>query len=272
MSITERMTQARDELRAELSRCYHLEQFDLFFAPSLHVARVLLSRLFLRQEQTRNQRRYAAHYPITALSTMPEVPVMAGSINLVAQVDPVEGKIRTLQSCQKEGVVDVSETFATTLHMPLVDESQLFVTRLDHHAALPGGLVLIALRTQDFSTLVRSELRLFEQGMAFGEAITDALEQINGGRWQPYNIAMVSAIRIETPHVIHSCHTPGLPFALLELPDNLLNRLVLSPGMQIFPHALKLSIRAEKRGSGKKISDTTESIRQRLCQTLAAAG
>ncbi|WP_313687456.1 DUF6024 family protein [Pantoea sp.] len=66
---------ARDRLRGLLSRHYRLEQYDLFFVPSLHIARVLLSQLFLRQEQARNQSRYASQYRASELSVLPAVPV-----------------------------------------------------------------------------------------------------------------------------------------------------------------------------------------------------
>lgn len=77
---SETSAEARHRLRLALSRFYRLEQFDLFFTPSLHVAQVLLSQLFLRQEQARNQNRYASHFPVTELNILPAVPLIAGNI------------------------------------------------------------------------------------------------------------------------------------------------------------------------------------------------
>jgi len=89
---SETSAEARHRLRLALSRFYSLEQFDLFFAPSLHVAKVFLSQLFLRQEQARNQQRYASRYPVTELNVLPAVPLIAGSIMLVPHVELPDGR------------------------------------------------------------------------------------------------------------------------------------------------------------------------------------
>ncbi|WP_309484692.1 DUF6024 family protein [Candidatus Pantoea persica] len=163
-SWADRPFEMRDWLRTLLSHHYRLEQYDLFFAPSLHVARILLSQLFLRQEQARNQTRYAMHFPVTELNVLPPVPLMAGNINFVAHVDLPWGVVRPPRECQQLGVVDASESFASVLHEEVINHARLFVARLDRHADLPDGLVLVALRTADFSTLVRSELRCLSRG------------------------------------------------------------------------------------------------------------
>ncbi len=65
--------------------------------------------------------------------------------------------MQQLQTCQQQGVVDVSESFGSVLHEDVINHARLFVARLDRYADLPGGLVLVALRTADFSTLERSK-------------------------------------------------------------------------------------------------------------------
>ena len=172
----------RDRLRISLSRHYRLDQFDLFFASSLNVARLLLSRLFLQQEQMRIQSRY----PVSELNVMPAIAVTAENVALVAHVDIVARRVRALKACHSQGVTDASESFATMLHDTLLAEASLFITRLDRHADL-ADMVLIALRTSDFSTLMRSKLRLFEQGMALTAPTARALARMQEPEWQRNN-------------------------------------------------------------------------------------
>ncbi len=251
---SERASEARDRLRITLSRLYKLEQFDLFFAPSLHVARVLLSQLFLRQEQARNQTRYASHYPVTELNVLPAIPLMAGNITLIPHVDIPHGVVRTLSDCQQQGVTEASESFASMLHEKLINEAQLFVSRLDRHAELGSDIVLVALRTHDFSTLVRSELRLFEQGLALDSAIQQTLNRIDDEHWRPYNAAVVDRISLSTPLSLNSSHQPGLPFATFTLPTPLLASLKSTEELVLWPQQARMQINANVRGGGKKVS------------------
>ncbi|MBY4837958.1 DUF6024 family protein [Pantoea sp. DY-5] len=262
-----RAAAARDKLRGSLSRYYRLENFDLFFAPSLHISRVLLSQLFLRQEQSRNHTRYASHYPVSELSVLPTLPMTAGNIALVDHVDMQQGRVRALSECQSHGVTDASESFATQLHKRLVSDARLFVARLDRHSALCGDLVLIALRTADFSTLVRSELRLFEQGLALGGAPEQALAMMKDNEWRPYNIAMVEKIALDSPFILHSIQQPGLPFALFPLPKGL-NASELPQDIQVLPEQAQLRLRADVRGGVNKQLNVTPALKKRLKDLL----
>jgi hypothetical protein len=258
---------ARDKLRGSLSRHYRLENYDLFFTPSLHIARVLLSQLFLRQEQARNQTRYASQYPVSELSVLPSLPMMAGNIALVEHVDMQQGRVRAMSECQSQGVTDASESFATQLHKRLVSDARLFVARLDRHAALCGDLVLIALRTADFSTLVRSELRLFEQGLALGTAPEQALAIMDESEWRPFNIATVESIALDSPLMLHSIQQPGLPFALFPLPTGL-NVSELPQDIQVLPEQERLRLRADVRGGVNKNQNVTPILKKRLKEVL----
>ena len=248
---TARAAAARDRLRGLLSRHYRLENYDLFFAPSLHIARVLLSQLFLRQEQARNQTRYAAQYPVSELSVLPAVPMSAGNIALIEHVDMQQGRVRPLAECQSQGVTEASESFATLLHKLLISDARLFVARLDKHAELSSGLILIALKTSDFSTLVRSELRLFEQGLNFGAALDQALMLMENSDWRPFNIARVENITLEAPLHLQSIQQHGLPFALFPLPD-CVQLSALPQDIQLLPTYHRLRLHANIRGSGNK--------------------
>ncbi|ORM65812.1 hypothetical protein PRCB_14285 [Pantoea rodasii] len=265
---TARAAAARDRLRGLLSRHYRLENYDLFFAPSLHIARVLLSQLFLRQEQARNQTRYATQYPVTELSVLPAVPMMAGNIALVEHVDMQQGRVLSLAECQSQGVTDASESFATLLHKRLISDARLFVARLDRHAELSRDLVLIALRTCDFSTLVRSELRLFEQGLAFGAAQEQALEVMENSDWRPFNIASVENITLDAPVELQSIQQHGLPFALLPLPASL-KLSALPQDAQLLAGYHRLRLHASVRGGVNKHQNVTPIMKKRLKEVLS---
>lgn len=258
---------ARDRLRVLLSRHYRLENYDLFFAPSLHIARVLLSQLFLRQEQARNQTRYASHYPVSELSVLPAVPMMAGNIALITHVEESQGRVRPLSECQSQGVTDASASFATGLHKQLIGEARLFVAHLDRHAALSDGIVLIALRTYDFSTLVRSELRLFEQGLTLGDAPQRALDIMANGDWKPFNIASVDTLTLEAPVALQSIQQPGLPFALIPLPPGVVLP-TLPADIRLLSDGRALLLTASVRGNGSKTLNMTATLKKRLMACL----
>ncbi|MGK3142669.1 DUF6024 family protein [Pantoea sp. C2G6] len=267
---SETTAEARDRLRLALSRFYKLEQFDLFFTPSLHVAQVLLSQLFLRQEQARNQTRYAAYYPVTELNILPAIPLVAGNIRLVPHVELPQGRIRPLRDCQNQGVTEASESFASVLHQRLIDEAHLFVTRLDRHAEICGDLVLVALRTHDFSTLVRSELRLFEQGLSLA-ATGEALRRFDDPEWRPYNAATVDALSLTAPLPLDSCHQPGLPFASFSVPASVISTLTDAEDVVKWPQQARLQLNANVRGSGRKSVNMTHHLCRRL-QSLLSSG
>lgn len=268
----DRPAEARDRLRTLLSRHYRMEHYDLFFAPSLHVARILLSQLFLRQEQARNQTRYATHYPVTELNVLPAVPLMAGNINFVAHVELPYGRVQPLLECQQQGVVDVSESFASVMHDDVINHARLFVACLDRHADLPGGPVLVALRTADFSTLVRSELRLFEQGLPLDTPVLAALARTKEPGWRPFNHASVEAIAIHSPILLASSHQPGLPFASFPLSQTQLAALTPASDLELWPQQGRLLMRASLRGGGRKRSNFTPQISRRLQQLFTAGG
>ena len=268
---SETSAEARHRLRLALSRFYRLEQFDLFFTPSLHVAQVLLSQLFLRQEQARNQSRYASHFPVTELNMLPAVPLIAGSIMLVPHVEVPNGRVRSLRECQNQGVTEASESFASVLHQKLIDEANLFVTRLDRHAGICSDLVLVALRTHDFSTLVRSELRLFEQGLSLN-GTHEALRCFADPEWRPYNAATVDALSLSGPLPLSSCHQPGLPFASFNVPASLIAALSDAEDVVKWPQQARLQLNANVRGSGKKSVNMTHHLSRRLQFLLSTGG
>jgi hypothetical protein len=130
--------------------------------------------------------------------------------------------------------------------------------------------VLVALRTQDFSTLVRSELRLFEQGLTLEPAINHALARIDEQHWRPYNAAMVDRVSLSSPVLLDSSHQPGLPFACFSLPASLMATLCEADDLMQWPQQQRLLVNANVRGSGKKHVNMTHQLSKRL-QTLFSA-
>lgn len=261
-ALTDQAAFMRDRLRILLSRYYRLDPFDLFFASSLNAARVLLSQLFLKEEQMRSQSRYAARYPVSELSVRPAISVTAESIALIAHVDIAHGQVRALSACRRLGVTDASESFATMLHDSLINEASLFITRLDRHTDLACNMVMIALRTQDFSTLMRSRLRLFEQGMALTAPTETALMRMQSPGWQPYNVAVVDAINLMKSASLRSCHQPGLPFACFAPApfQRLPPALSAEAGLRFSQQGGALQVHVCARGSGKTSDNMTQNV------------
>ncbi len=207
----------------------------------------------------RNQTRYATHYPVTELNVLPAVPLMAGNINFVAHVELPYGRVHPLIECQQQGVVDVSESFASVMHDDVINHARLFVACLDRHADLPGGPVL-----------VRSELRLFEQGLPLDTPVLAALARTKEQGWRPFNHASVEAIAIHSPILLASSHQPGLPFASFPLSQTQLAALTPASDLELWPQQGRLLMRASLRGGGRKRSNFTPQISRRLQQLFTA--
>ncbi|MCU5771969.1 DUF6024 family protein [Erwiniaceae bacterium BAC15a-03b] len=183
----------RNELRQTLSRHYKLENHDIFFMKSLRIARVILSHQFYKQEVARCHARQALQQPVSELLQRPAMQIgEPGHVTLISHVDPCSGEVTDLRGCAGKGVVDGSHSFATLHHEELVRDSAIFVAPLNLHAGLSPALTIIALRTAEFSTLLRSELRLFEAATSVATPLEKSLAIINNGYWQPFRMAPVA--------------------------------------------------------------------------------
>lgn len=166
-----------NKLRQAISRRYKLENHDIFFVPSMAAGRVILSHLFHRQELARSAARQGCNLPASELHYSAAQPGEPGIVPLISHVDPASGDISDLRDCRGKGVVDATHSFASALHEELVRDSEIFIAPLDK--PLAAALAIIALRTADFSTLLRSELRLFEQSTMPPEPLAQALHNIS---------------------------------------------------------------------------------------------
>ncbi|UCB31847.1 hypothetical protein J9874_02399 [Duffyella gerundensis] len=260
------------QLRLQLSRLYKLDRFDLFFMPSQHVARLILSQLMIRQEAMNRQRRQFT-FAASELQPSPRcLPPQTDSIAIIEHVSPLNGKVTAPDNHGGQGVIDASESFATLLHGELVEHGQLFITTLGSHAALTHSLVLVALRTCAFSTWMRSELRLFEQSLVKVTAVEAALQRIASRSWQPYNVARVAPICLEQPLLVRSVSAPGLPFSCIPLTPAWGSALALSSGDGFYCRERGLlHLAASARGDGSQPVTMTEALTQRLQRLLLAA-
>ncbi|WP_437608660.1 DUF6024 family protein [Erwinia sp. V71] len=265
--FAQRIAAMRTELRQHLFRQYKLENHDIFFVPSVRVGLVILSHLFHKQEVAR----CVSRQPVSELLNHPAVQIgEPGNVPLLQHVDPGTGEVRSLRHSQGKGVVDASDSFATLLHEELVRDSEIFVAPLNHHAALAGGLAVIVLRTADFSTLMRSELRLFEASTALPKPLEESLAIIRNGHWQPYNMARVGAIQLMDMdgRDFISASQPGLHFCCfpqLKLSEAEQQR-IKSSDVRYFPATQTLRINCRERGDGKSAIDTTARVTARLAQ------
>lgn len=269
--LAKRIAAMRTELRQHLSRQYKLENHDIFFVPSVRVGLVILSHLFHKQEVARCVRRQTLWQPVSELFNHPAAQIgEPGNVPVLHHVDPGTGEVHSLRHSQGKGVVDASDSFATSLHETLVRDSDIFVAPLNHHAALAGGLAVIVLRTADFSTLMRSELRLFEASTVLPKPLEASLAMINNGYWQPYNMARVGAIQLMgmDGRDFISASEPGLHFCCFpQLTLSEAEQLrIKSSDVRYFPATQTLRINCRERGDGKSAIDTTARVTARLAQ------
>ncbi|MFS2225210.1 DUF6024 family protein [Pantoea sp. B65] len=271
----QRVSAMRNELRQTLSRLYKLENHDIFFVQSVRVALVILTQLFHQQEVARCAARQASQQQVSELLLPSATRIGApGNVPLIAHVNPYSGQVNSLYNSAGKGVVDGCHSFATMLHEELVRDSAIFVAPLHMHAALTSGLALIALRTAEFSTLLRSELLLFEASTVLAKPLEDALINIRSDHWQPYNVAQAGSVKLADlcGMDFFSTSDPRLPFSCFNLPGltEAEQSRIKSADVSYFSHMRTLRISCRQRGEGKIALDSSEQVKARLRQLWPA--
>lgn len=212
----------REALREKLTEVYHLEQYDVFMVQSVSVGLAMLSHLLHKQNISLSLANHQHYQPIDQLFPH-EISVGKenSGVQIVTHVNPYSGELNGLDALQNRVVVDASHSFATNLHDDLIDHASIFLAPLHKHASVAVGLSLIAVRPEDYSLLLRSELRLFEGSTVSDAPLEKALETMNAPGWQPYNVASVEDIDIWLPDGtrLKSIGESGLPYSCFHVPN-----------------------------------------------------
>ena len=260
-----KVNQLREALREKLTEVYRLEQYDVFMVQSVSVGLAMLSHLLHKQNISLSLANHQHYQPIDMLFPPIVAQGMENSgVQIVTHVNPYTGQLNSLQKPQNRFVVDASHSFATTMHDDLIDHGSLFLAPLHKHASVAVGLTLIAVRPEDYSMLLRSELRLFEHATVSEAPLQQALETINAPGWQPFNVASVDAIDVWLPdgERLQSLSRPGLPFTCFKVPKftALQRQTVKELNGSYFEHSNTLRLSRWTRGQNGRPVNCTGSV------------
>ncbi|KAB7898062.1 hypothetical protein GA565_19935 [Rouxiella sp. S1S-2] len=212
----------REALREKLTEVYRLEQYDVFMVQSVSIGLAMLSHLLHKQNISLSLANHQHYQPIDML--FPH-SIAAGTENsgvqIVTHINPYTGELNALDQSTHRIVVDASHSFATNKHNDLINNGSIFLAPLHKHASVAVGLTLIAVRPEEYSMLLRSELRLFERATVSEAPLQMALETINAPGWQPFNVASIDAVDIWLPDGarLQSIGEPGLPLCCFKVPS-----------------------------------------------------
>src|SRR5471030_459018 len=257
----------REVLRDKLTTTYRLEGYDIFLVQSVRVGLAMLSHLLHKHNLSLQLGEHRHYQPIELLFSHPvpnDASAQNSGVNIVTHVNPYTGESSDLECSQGKAVVDASHSFATGLHDELINNSSIFIAPLHKHASVAVGLTIVAVRPEHYSTLFRSELRLFEGSTVSKQPLEQAIAAMEEADWQPYNVASIEKIDLPLANGLRltSLSASGLPFAcfpVATLSDEQLRKIKQMNG-SYFEHTHTLRISRWARGNRLQHVDHTGSV------------
>ncbi|WP_233837053.1 DUF6024 family protein [Paraburkholderia sp. ZP32-5] len=210
--------QLRDELRGRLVEIYRLQDFSIYFVPSVRYGLLALKH-WLESAGWQVGLRGGSHYaPIAELFPQPIFRQYDGPDAWIStHVGPYDGAAYRLSAPGALlEIVDASHSFATNLHAGLIEVADVFVAPLHKHAALTVGLALIAVRRELATMPVPGMLEEIEGTTASQAPLIEALNNLECSGVCAFNKAAIGDVRAdlaETSIVCISDFQSPLPFA-----------------------------------------------------------
>ncbi len=204
-------------LKTKLNQAYDLNDFYIFFIPSVRIG-ILLFRAFLSTSDFKFKT-LANYIPIEKSLNLH----FNKEYKLATHVDPYYGKKYKLNYSEKNCVIDASHSFATNLHYELIENANIFLAPLHKHASVVIGLSILCIR-KNHEIINKQNMGYLNniESYTFSNDLYDsALKVVELKEWLPFNTASICPKDINiSSDIIEITSDDELPFLCFKILDN----------------------------------------------------